>query len=240
MTLRLALYLARAGVASRRKSGDLVKEGRVKVNGMVVTEPGVPVDETKDHVRVDDKLLRKIPPPVYVILHKPKGYVTTRSDPQERPTVYHLLTGVKVRVEAVGRLDFETEGLLLFTNDGPLANKLMRPETKVPRVYEATVRGHVTPDALKHLREGVVVEGRRTKPAQVSILKHPGANDKLRLVLHEGRYHQVRNMCEAVGHPVRRLMRVAFGPIALEDLPRGRYRFLRDDEVQRLRQGVVR
>ncbi len=236
--IRLVVFLARAGIASRRKAGDLVKEGRVRINGTVVTEPGVAVDPERDHVRVDDKLVRGIAPHVYVMLHKPAGYVTTRSDPEQRPTVFDLLEGVKARVEAVGRLDYDTEGLLLFTNDGTVANKLMRPETHIPRVYDALVKGRVEPSALAGLREGVVVEGRKTKPAIVRVLKNPGPNDRLVITVHEGRYHLVKLMCEAVNHPVRKLRRVEFGPLVLGDLARGQYRFLRDDEVAALRAAV--
>ncbi len=238
MGIRLVVYLARAGVASRRKAGDLVKEGRVRINGTVVSEPGVSVDPDHDHVRVDDKLVRGVAPPVYVMLHKPAGYVTTRSDPENRPTVFELLEGVKARVEAVGRLDFDTEGLLLFTNDGTLANKLMRPETHIPRVYDALVKGRVEPSALAALREGVVVEGRKTKPAIVRVLKNPGPNDRLVIIVHEGRYHLVKLMCEAILHPVRKLRRVEFGPLQLGDLARGQYRYLSDDEVASLRAAV--
>lgn len=240
MTVRLVVYLARAGVASRRGAGELVKEGRVKINGEAVTNPATGVDDEKDHVRVDGKMIKSLQPPAYLILNKPAGVLTTRNDPIGRPTVFDLLKRVKVRVEAVGRLDFDTEGLLLFTNDGALAQKLARPESKVEKVYEALVKGNVSRTAVRQLSEGIVIEGRKTLPARVKALGRAGENTELRIVIVEGRYHQVKLMCLAAGHPVKKLRRIAFGPLNLDNLPVGKFRYLTDREIQKLRGGGVR
>ncbi|MCZ7586736.1 MAG: pseudouridine synthase [Deltaproteobacteria bacterium] len=171
-TTRLVVYLARAGAASRRGAGDLVKDGRVRVNGQVVTNPALGIDEAKDFVKVDGKKIARPAPPVFVAFHKPRGVVTTRSDPEGRPTVSDYLKRVKAPVQAVGRLDHETQGLVILTNDGVLANRLMRPETKVPRVYEALVTGCPNRETLAKLAQGVVIDGRRTRPAKVRILEN--------------------------------------------------------------------
>lgn len=235
--MRLVLYLARAGVTSRRGAGRMVKEGRVQVNGAVRIDPGAPIDVEKDHVRVDGKLIKSLEPHVYIMLHKPTGFITTRSDPQGRPTVFEMLKRVKCRVEPVGRLDFDTVGLLLFTNDGDLANRLMRPASQVSKVYEALVHGFVKADALSTLRRGIVIDGRRTGRARVEFLGRRKKNTLLRITVTEGRHHLIKKMCEAVGHRVKILTRIAFGPLNLQDLAPGDFRYLNDREIHRLRQG---
>lgn len=235
MRERLQKLLARAGIASRRAAERLIVEGRVSVNGRTVTALGTLADPDTDTVRVDGRRLPPAPAEhVYLALHKPRGYVTTLRDPEGRPSVRDLLSGVAVRVFPVGRLDFQSEGLLLLTNDGALAHALMHPRSAVPKTYVAKVRGAPGEEALRRLEAGVVVRGRRTLPARARLLRR-GARSLVELTLVEGRRHQVRDMLEAVGHPVVRLVRVAYGGVRLGRLAPGRYRRLGADEVARLR-----
>jgi 23S rRNA pseudouridine2605 synthase len=225
--VRLNAYLARAGVASRRASDDLIKGGRVKVNGL----PGElnTYVHSGDRVEVDGELVtaQKLS---YVLLHKPAGTVTTASDPQGRPTVVELVRDVPQRIVPVGRLDADTTGALLLTNDGPLAHRLAHPRYGVEKVYEAEVEGEPDEEALRVLAEGVELEDGRTAPATVRCL----APDLVELTLHEGRKHQVKRMLEAVGHPVRRLHRRAYAGLTLEGLEPGAWRELEPSEVERL------
>ena len=233
---RLQKVLSQAGIASRRASEQLMLDGRVTVNGRTVRELGSKADPAVDDIRVDGRRIRLPERKLYFLLNKPRGYVTTRSDPHNRPTVLDLVN-VREYVYPVGRLDFDSEGLLLLTNDGDLASRLTHPSHGVTRVYEARVLG--TPDAhdMQRLSRGVVIEGRRTAPALVELL--PGKRDDehatLRITIHEGRNRQVRNMCEAIGHPVDRLRRVAIGPIRDHRLKPGQWRQLTAEEVARLR-----
>jgi 23S rRNA pseudouridine2605 synthase len=233
---RLQKILSQAGIASRRASEQLMLDGRVTVNGRTVRELGTKADPAADDIRVDGRRIRLPERHLYFLLNKPRGYVTTRSDPQNRPTVLDLVN-VREYVYPVGRLDFDSEGLLLLTNDGDLAARLTHPSQGVSRVYEARVLG--VPDAhdLQRLSRGIVMEGRRTEPAQVEL--RPGRRDEehatLQITIHEGRNRQVRNMCEAIGHPVDRLRRIAIGPIRDDRLKPGQWRELTADEVARLR-----
>ena len=220
--------LARAGIGSRRHCDELVAAGRVTVDGRVA-ELGQRVDPASQRVAVDGVPVPVAPDLVYYLLNKPAGVVTTASDPQGRRTVVSLVPG-EPRVFPVGRLDYDTEGLLLLTNDGDLAQWLAHPSHGVDKEYLAEVEGTVSPGAVRALREGVELEDGRTAPAQVSQVT-PGV---LRIVVHEGRHHQVRRMCEAVGHPVRRLVRTRIGNVADPRLRPGRWRALRADEVQGL------
>jgi 23S rRNA pseudouridine2605 synthase len=225
--MRLNAYLARAGVASRRGAEELIRAGRVRVNGE--TAGLATFVEREDVVELDG--LRLDPEPLaYVLLHKPAGVVTTARDPQGRPTVVGLV-GHERRVVPVGRLDVDTTGALLLTNDGPLAHRLAHPRYEVDKVYEADVEGMPDDAAMRRLTEGVELEDGRTAPARVRRL---GAS-RLELVLHEGRKHQVKRMCEAVGHPVRRLHRTSYAGLTVEGLAPGEWRDLRPDEVQGLR-----
>jgi 23S rRNA pseudouridine2605 synthase len=225
--VRLNAYLARAGVASRRRADELIKAGRVNVNG----EPGrlnTYVD-SGDRVEVDG---RPVAPQklAYVLLHKPAGVVTTASDPQGRPTVVDLVDH-EVRVVPVGRLDADTTGVLLLTNDGPLAHRLAHPRYGVEKVYEVDLDGDVTEEALRRLRTGVELDDGPTAPARA---RRRGAR-RIELTLHEGRKHQVKRMCEAVGLPVAGLHRTAYAGLTLGDLPPGAWRELDPDELNRLR-----
>src|SRR5256714_2407015 len=224
--MRLNAYLARAGVASRRKADELIRAGRVTVNdepGQLNTQVG-----RRDRVELDGRPL-DLQPLTYVLLHKPAGVVTTASDPQGRPTVVDLVTH-PVRVVPVGRLDADTTGALLLTNDGDLAHRLAHPRYEVDKVYEAEVEGEPGDDALAHLREGVELDDGRTAPAQARRLDP----SKVELVIHEGRKHQVKRMLEAVGHPVKRLHRSRYAGLSLEGLEPGAWRELEPSEGERL------
>lgn len=235
---RLNRYLARSGLGARRKVEELIRAGRVQVNGQVVTDPAVRVDAGSDCVTVDG---RRVQPeePVYILLHKPPGYLSTVRDPRGRPTVLDLVP-VTARVYPVGRLDWDASGLLLLTNDGSLAFRLTHPRFGVPRTYRALVRGRPSPRALSQLRQGVEVGGRRTAPARVRVLGREGEDTWLEITVREGRYHQVKLMAEAVGHPVLRLVRTRMGPLRLGRLKPGCYRFLSEGEVALLRRVAAR
>lgn len=228
--MRLAKYLAHAGVASRRAAEELVRAGRVTVGGEVVVDPARDVDDASG-VALDGDAIDGAEERVVYALHKPLGVVSTARDPQGRATVVELVPAVH-RVYPVGRLDADTSGLLLLSNDGELANRLTHPRYEVPKVYVAVVEHPpVRETALRALREGVELDDGRTAPAGARRLRP----DALELTIHEGRKRQVRRMCEAVGHPVRELQRVRFGPLALGDLQPGVARRLTRAEVERLR-----
>jgi pseudouridine synthase len=230
---RLQKILSQAGVASRRASEQLMLDGRVTVNGETVRELGTKADAARDDIRVDGRRIKLPERFRYILLNKPRGYVTTRSDPQKRPTVMDLLSGIREYVYPVGRLDFDSEGLLLLTNDGELTARLTHPRHGVQRVYEAHVAGVPDDHDLRRLARGIVIEGRRTEPADVS-----WNHGVLVVAVREGRNRQVRKMCEAIGHPVDRLKRVAIGPLRESRLKPGQWRDLRADEVERLRMAV--
>jgi pseudouridine synthase len=238
MPVRLQKIIASAGVASRRAAEKLIVEGRVTVNGKTVSELGSKADPERDVIRVDGRRLKGAQHHRYFLLNKPRGYVTTRSDPERRPTVMDLLTGVRESVYPVGRLDFDSEGLLILTNDGDLAAHLTHPRHEVERVYEAEVLGVPDTHDLDRLAKGVILDGRRTSPAQVEPLpewRTHGDTSMLRITIREGRTRQVRRMCDAIGHPVRTLRRVRIGPIADRRLRPGTYRELTAEEVGKLK-----
>jgi 23S rRNA pseudouridine2605 synthase len=238
---RLQKLLSQAGVASRRASEQLMLEGRVTVNGATVRELGTKADPGDD-IRVDGRRIKIASERRYLLLNKPRGYVTTRSDPQQRPTVVDLLGGIREYVYPVGRLDFDSEGLLLLTNDGDLAARLTHPRHGVARVYEARVLG--VPDAhdLDRLSRGVAIDGGRTGPADVKLMptRRDAKGATLVITIHEGRNRQVRKMCEAIGHPVDHLRRVAIGPIRDAKLKLGAWRDLTGDEIARLQKAASR
>ena len=234
--MRLQKILSQAGIASRRAAEKLIAEGRVTVNGATVREMGIKADAAVDDIRLDGRRVKAAERHRYILLYKPAGYVTTRSDPQRRRTVIDLL-GVREYVYPVGRLDYDTEGLLLLTNDGDLAANLTHPRHGVERTYEARVAGMPDADAIERLRTGVPLDGRRTLPADVMLL-NPSRGDRdgvLRITIREGRNRQVRRMCEAVGHPVDRLRRTKFGPIGDRRLKPGEWRDLTEAEVRTLK-----
>jgi len=238
---RLARFLAHAGVASRRHAETLIAEGRVQVNGAPVTTQGTRIDPLHDRVSVDGKPIQGSSKQVYVLLHKPAGYVTTAHDPQGRPTVLDLLPADvrALRVYPVGRLDIDTSGLLLLTNDGDFALHLSHPRYVQEKHYEALVRGHLNAASLDALRRGVIFtedDGgqHRSVPARVRVLRRSGADSWLALTIHEGRKRQIRRMLVAVGHPVLSLSRVGVGSLTLKQLPPGKWRYLTEAEVQTL------
>jgi 23S rRNA pseudouridine2605 synthase len=233
--IRLQKILAQAGVASRRGAEKLIAEGRVTVNGDTVREMGTKADLAADDIRVDGRRIKAAERLRYILLNKPAGFVTTRSDPQRRRTVIELLGGVREYVYPVGRLDYDTEGLLLLTNDGDLAAALTHPRHGVERTYEARVAGMPDQDAIDRLRKGIPLDGKRTLPADVVLLNRSGREGLLLITIREGRNRQVRRMCEAVGHPVDKLKRVKIGPLSDRMLRRGEWRDLTPAEVKSLK-----
>lgn len=238
MEVRLQKLIAGTGLASRRKAEELITSGRVTINGSVVKELGIKVDPDRDHVKVDGKHLRSAQPYVYVILNKPKNVMSTLDDPEGRPTVKDFLRGVSVRVFPVGRLDFDSEGLMLLTNHGDLAQALLHPRYHVPKTYLIKVKGVLKDAEIGTLERGVKLEDGLTAPAKVQKISRAESNSWLEVTIHEGRKHQVKRMLEAVGHAVIKLTRVRMGPLLLGDLAAGEYRFLTDREANRLRQLV--
>jgi 23S rRNA pseudouridine2605 synthase len=230
---RLQKILSQAGVASRRKAEQLIVEGRVTVNGATVTELGSKADLERDHVKVDGRLLKKPKRHTYIAMNKPKGVVTTVSDPEGRETVMHLLRGVRERVFPVGRLDYHSEGLLLLTNDGEFAHRVTSPASHIVKTYVVKANGALTEAQEKQFREGVSLHGRKTAPAEIKPIK-PGANPWYEVKIAEGRQNQIRVMFKNFGLLVEKLRRVKIGFLEL-DLPPGRWRALTPKEIERFR-----
>ncbi len=232
--MRLQKYLAECGVASRRHAEEMIRDGRVAVNGVTVTEMGTQTEEG-DRVTVDGKPVRPEAVRRYIMYHKPAGEVTTASDPEGRKTVLSHFDRLKVRLYPVGRLDYDSEGLLLLTNDGELTNRLLHPRNEVDKTYVARVGGTVTQEQAKTLRSGVVLDERKTSPARVRVTRQDADWTYVTVTIHEGRNRQVRRMFEAVGLQVLALKRVGFGPLTLGDLKRGEWRDLTVEEIAELR-----
>lgn len=236
--VRLQKFLSRAGVASRREAEALMAQGRVRVNGEPAVTPGTRVDPAKDRVELDGRPVA-LAPRRWVLLHKPRGVLTTRRDPGDRPTVYGLLRPEDRALRYVGRLDRDTEGLLLFTNEGGTAHRLLHPSTGVPREYRAWVVGVPDAPTLRRLEEGVELEDGPARAEDVRMIRtRAGRHALLGLVLREGRKREVRRLLEAVGHPARRLVRVRFGPQTLSGVPDGEWRELTSREVRELRRAA--
>ncbi len=238
--IRLNKVIAQAGFASRRGADDLIRRGEVRVNGVVVTELGTKVDLRKDRIQVSGKRLRPPEPKVYLALYKPRNMITSMSDEpgKDRPLIADLLRDVKVRVFPVGRLDFDVEGLILCTNDGTLAHRLMHPRYHVPKCYWVKVKGVPEEKALARLRRGVELEDGKTAPARVILKRKTQANAWLDITVHEGRNHLIKRMVEAVGHPALKIIRFSFAGILLSDLTPGAYRFLAPSEISFLKRLV--
>jgi 23S rRNA pseudouridine2605 synthase len=234
MEERLQKIISRAGITSRRKAEQLVVEGRVTVNGRMVTELGSKADLERDHIKVDGKLLRPLGGHAYLLLNKPQGFISTRSDPEGRPTVLSLLRGVKERVYPVGRLDYHSSGLLLLTNDGDFANSLMSRASQVPRTYHVKLEGQPQPSDVAELEQGIPLDGRSTARARIRPLAERG-KPWYEITLVEGRYHQVRRMFERIGFPVLKLRRVRIAFLTDEGLRAGQFRRLTPSEVTRLK-----
>jgi len=236
---RLQKFMAAAGVAARRKCEEMIAAGEVTVNGRVVTEPGVKVDPEQDVVTVAGKRVVPAADKVYYLMNKPAGYITTARDQFNRPTVLDLLPAGRERVYPVGRLDYDTEGLLLLTNDGALAFALTHPKHTVNKHYYALVGGVPTEAELDKLRRGVPLAEGITAPAKVSLERSDGRTAEISLIIHEGKNRQVRRMCEAIGHPVLRLRRTGLAFLTLAGLAPGQYRRLTPDEVAGLKQAAT-
>ena len=234
---RLQKILSQAGVASRRQAERMVQEGRVAVNGAVITELGSKADLERDHIKVDGLLIHAPRHQVYIALNKPINTVTTVSDPEGRPTVMDLLRGVKERVYPVGRLDYHSDGLLLLTNDGELANAIMSAHTHLPKTYVVKVNGELTPEQERQFREGVPLSGRRTLEAGLRLIRK-AANPWYEVRLTEGRNNQIRLMFKHFGRLVEKLRRVRVGPLELGPLKPGQFRHLSLEEVQKLKRAV--
>lgn len=231
---RLQKIISRAGVASRRKAEELILAGRVTVNGRPVTELGSKADLDRDHVKVNGKLLHWPRELVCVMLNKPKNCVTTLSDPEGRETVMKFLRGLRQRVYPVGRLDYASEGLLLFTNDGEFANAILTGGQQIPKTYMVKANGRPDEEALRRFREGVMLDGRRTLPARIRLVRH-GPNPWFEITLIEGRQNQIRRMFQHFGFLVEKLRRTQIGPLELGALKPGEFRYLADQEVARFR-----
>ena len=236
---RLQKILAHAGVASRRHAEQIIREGRVTVNGAVVTELGSKADFESDHIKVDGRLLHAPKRLIYLALNKPNNTVTTVSDPQHRATVMDLLKGVRERVYPVGRLDYHSEGLLLLTNDGEMANAIMSAATHLPKTYLVKVNGPLEGDEEERFRRGVPISGKRTLPAGLKLV-HAAENPWYEVRLFEGRNNQIRIMFKHFGRLVEKLKRVKIGPVDLGSLKPGEFRFLESEEVARLRRALRR
>lgn len=233
--MRLQKYLASCGIASRRKSEELIEKGIIKVNGKVITEMGYIVDPDKDIITMKDRPIQLKEKKVYVLLNKPNGYITTASDQFNRKKVTDLVD-LPYRLFPVGRLDYNTSGLLLLTNDGELTFKLTHPKFKVPKTYIAKVEGIMTDEEMEIFRKGIPIEDYVTLPAKIKLLKKDKIHSIVEIIIREGKNRQVRKMCDAVGHPVVALERVAMGRIILDDIPVGKWRYLTKKEIEYLKE----
>ena len=234
--IRLSKLLAHRGIASRREAEGLIRDGRVTVNGERVTRQGLLVDPETDAVRFDGKPLPAKPAHVYYLLYKPRGYLTTRKDPEGRKSVMELLEGVSEKVEPVGRLDFDTEGALLFTNDGELAHKLTHPSNMIPKRYIAKVWKSPNERTLARIQSGIHLDDGKTSPCKARVIDEtPGGNARLEVTVTEGRNRLIRRLLEAAGHPVSKLRRESFATITIRDMERGQLRRLTPEEIRRIK-----
>ncbi len=233
--MRLQKFLAACGVASRRGAEELIKQGKVQVNGETITEMGIQIDEDKDKVTYNGQVVEMEKKMVYILLNKPVGYVTTVSDDKGRNTVMDLVADIPVRIYPVGRLDYDTEGLLLMTNDGDLTYRVTHPKNQVEKTYEAEVTGNITMNTLIQLRNGVMLDGVKTRPAKVEVIGATQFGTKLEITIHEGKNRQVRRMFESVGCIVKRLKRTREAGLILGHVPLGHWRRLTESEVNMLK-----
>nr|WP_026894071.1 pseudouridine synthase [Clostridiisalibacter paucivorans] len=233
--MRLQKYMAKCGVASRRKSENIILEGRVKVNGKTITELGIKVDPDKDVVILDNKIIRMEKNNVYIIINKPEGYVTTVSDQFNRPTVIDLIRSIDERIYPVGRLDYDTSGLLILTNDGNLTYKLTHPKHEINKEYIAKIKGIPNNKSLNEFRNGLKIEDYVTSKANIEIIETYRQNSQVKIIIHEGKNRQVRKMCGKIGHPVIKLKRVAIGDLNIDKMKTGEWRFLTSKEVEYLK-----
>lgn len=236
--MRLAKYIAQAGITSRRKAEELIARGRVIVNGVVVREQGVQVDPEKDEIKVNGTTITR-ERPVYLLINKPLGVICSLDDPQGRPTVAQLVSKIGIRAFPVGRLDYDSEGLLLMTNDGDFANLITHPRYGIKKRYRVRVKGCVSREALQRLRQGVALEDGLTSPAGVKVLESSSESSLLEMELGEGKKREVRRMCAAVGFPVLHLQRTALSFLSLQGVSSGKFRYLTPDEVVRLKKEAL-
>lgn len=234
MQERIQKILARCGIASRRSAEDMILEGRVTVNGQIAVL-GSKADFNEDHIKVDGKLIRKTESKVYIMLNKPEKYITAVKDPEGRPTVMDLLKRVKVSVFPVGRLDYNSEGLLIMTNDGDLANALIHPKNKIPKTYLVKIDGFLQDKDILSLKKGVRLEDGLTAPAKARKVREMSANSWIEITIHEGKKRQIRRMLEQLRHSVIKLKRIRVGSLQLGSLPLGAFRYLTPDEVKMLK-----
>jgi pseudouridine synthase len=230
--VRLQKFLAMAGIASRRKAEEYIAAGRVKVDGKIRTAMGQQIVPGKHTILFDNKKVEAKEKPIYILLNKPKGYVTTLSDPQGRPIVTSLLHGIQERVFPVGRLDLDTTGALLLTNDGELAQSILHPKFEVHKTYEALVKGQPSQSAIQSLEKGIILEKKKTAPANLRIKRKNKRNTLVIITIHEGRKRQVKKMFQAIGHPVQSLKRLAYGMLELENLQEGQFRILHQKDIK--------
>jgi pseudouridine synthase len=231
---RLQKILANAGICSRRKAEEYILSGRVAVDGEIITAMGFKIDPRAHTITVDNQPIKFIPRKVYLLLNKPAGYVTTLNDPQGRPVVTALTKTITERIFPVGRLDFETEGALLLTNDGDLAQKVLHPKYEIRKTYLAIVAGKVSRAEIAALEEGIMLNEKKTWPAKIEVIETTAKLSKLKIIIHEGRKRQVRRMCAAIGHKVTYLKRIAYGGLHLGDLQPGKYRLLNKTDLKKL------
>ncbi|MBS4539955.1 rRNA pseudouridine synthase [Clostridium sp. D2Q-11] len=233
--MRLQKFMAKAGVASRRKSEEIIKAGNVKVNDEIIDELGYKVDVDKDIIKVNGKIIKIEVKKIYILINKPTEYITSVSDQFNRKTVMSLIPNIDQRVYPVGRLDYDTSGLLLLTNDGDLTYKLTHPSHEINKTYISKVKGIPTKEELLKFRKGLRIEDYITSKAEIEILNKSKDSSILKIIIHEGKNRQVRKMCDAIGHPVLELKRIAMGNIELEDLKEGQFRYLDEDEINYLK-----
>lgn len=237
MQKRLQKILSEMGIASRRQAEEMIFEGRITVNGRIANI-GMKADLYKDHIKVDGKLIVRREPKVYLAFNKPREVLTTLNDPEGRPTVKDFLKSVKYRVYPIGRLDYNSEGLLLFTNDGDFANSIMHPSKKILKTYQVKIKGIPEEKELEKLRKGIKLEDGLTAPAKVRNIKTTENNAWIEITIYEGRNRQVRRMFEKIGHPVIKLIRTKINGISIVNLKPGEYRFLSSDELNKLKSEV--
>lgn len=233
-SIRLQKYLSQCGIASRRKAEELIKKGLVQVDGRVVTDMGIKIFPGDNVISYAGRPVVPEKKMLYVLLNKPKGYVTTMNDPEGRPIVTSLLENIHERLFPVGRLDIDTEGALILTNDGDMAQKIQHPSHETTKTYEAIVAGHPHRSLLMQLEKGILLEGKMTAPARITLKKSVQHATVVEIIIHEGRKRQVRKMFEAIGHPVVHLKRTAYGKLFLHKLPIGKYRILEARDLDKI------
>lgn len=234
MECRLQKYLAECGVASRRKAEELILAGKIKVNGEVVNELGTKINPARDKVTYNNEVVKMEKSKVYILLNKPAGYISSAKDQFDNPSVLHLVKDIKVRLYPVGRLDKDTTGAIILTNDGDFSYKLTHPKHEISKTYIAEVQGVPTTEEMRTFSKGVYIDGKKTYPARIRIMKETKKNSIVEIIIHEGRNRQVKKMCEAIGHKVITLHRQAIGRINIDGVKEGRYRNLTAKEIEEL------